>query len=199
VRRKGKSVEDAEDLTQGYFARFLEKDYLSDFRPEAGRFRSFILASVSHFLSNEWDRQRAQKRGGGQRPLSLETRSAESRLELEPVDHETPESLFEREWVAAALRRCLSLLRKEQEASGVGSRFEVLKTYLAVDGADAGYAAVAAELGTTEAAARVAVHRLRKRFRAILRAEVARTVKDGADVEPEIRWMLGVVRGGGQG
>lgn len=190
-------MEDAEDLAQAYFARLLEKGYLADFRPEAGRFRSFLLASVSHFLANEWDKERARKRGGGQRLLSLDTNRAEERLRLEPVDDATPQVVFERQWVAAALRRCLEVLRDEQRSSGGADRFERLKSFLVGDGASADYSEAARDLRIPEATVRVAVHRLRKRFGAVLREEVARTVADPVDVEPEIRWMLGVVREGG--
>jgi RNA polymerase sigma factor (sigma-70 family) len=196
VRRKGHSAEDAEDLTQAYFARFFEKDYLGDFRPEVGRFRTFLLTSVSNFLANEWDRGRAQKRGGGQVALSLDTAATEDRLRFEPVDRLTPEAVFERQWVLAVLARSLDVLRDEQTGPGARDRFEQLKSYLTGDGAGSGYETTARELGMTEPAVRVAVHRLRKRFCAVLREEVGRTVKDPSEVTPEIRWMLDVVRGG---
>jgi RNA polymerase sigma-70 factor (ECF subfamily) len=196
IRRKGHSAVDAEDLTQAYFARFFEKDYLADFRPEAGRFRTFLRASVSHFLANEWDRERAQKRGGGQVPVSIDAATAEERLRLEPVDRLTPEAIFERQWAAAVLARCLNLLRDEQAAAGGQDRFERLKSFLGGDGASSGYEALAGELGLTESAVRVAVHRLRKRFCAVLREEVGRTVRLPADVDAEIRWLLETVRGG---
>jgi len=190
-------VEDAEDLTQAYFARFFEKSYLADFRPEAGRFRTFLLASVSHFLANEWDKERAQKRGGGRPPLSLDTKLAEDRLRFEPVDKVTPEAVFERQWVAVALQRCLEALRQEQVASGGATRFERLKPFLGGgDGVPGGYDSAARDLGMTDTAVRVAVHRLRKRFGALLREEVESTVAGPGDVDAEIRWMLGVVRGG---
>jgi RNA polymerase sigma-70 factor (ECF subfamily) len=187
---------DAEDLTQAYFARFFEKDYLADFRPEAGRFRTFLLASVSHFLANEWDRERAQKRGGGQIPVSIDAATVEERLRLEPVDRLTPEVIFERQWAAAVLARCLDLLREEQSGPGGRERFERLKAFLGGDGATSSCEALARELGLTESAVRVAVHRLRKRFGAVLREEVGRTVGRPADVDAEIRWMLDTVRGG---
>jgi RNA polymerase sigma factor (sigma-70 family) len=196
VRRQGHSPADAEDLTQSYFARFLEKDYLDDFRPEAGRFRTFLRASVSHFLANERDRERALKRGGGRLPISLDAATAEERLRLEPVDRLTPEALFERQWAAAVLSRCLERLRDEQTASGGRDRFERLKPFLTGDGSDKDYAALARELGLGSSTIRVAVHRLRKRFCALLRKEVADTVHDPADVDGEIRWLLEAVRGG---
>jgi RNA polymerase sigma-70 factor (ECF subfamily) len=196
IRGKGHSAPDAEDLTQAYFTRFLEKHYLEDFRPEAGRFRTFLRASVAHFLANEWDRERALKRGGGQTPLSLDTSDSEERFRREPVDRLTPEALFERQWAAATLGRCLLRLRGEQDEVEITGRFEKLKPYL-VGGGSGGYEALAQELGTSEGAARVAVHRLRKRFGAVLREEVARTLADPSDVDAEIRWLLVTVRGSG--
>ena len=197
IRRRGLAPADAEDLTQSYFARFFEKDYLRDFRPEAGRFRTFLLASVSHFLSNEWDRERALKRGGGKVQVSFDAATAEERLRLEPVDHLTPEAIFERQWAAALVARCLDRLRGEQSASGGKLRFERLKGFLTSDGAGEESAALARELGLGESTLRVAVHRLRRRFGALLREEVAHTVADPADVDAEIRWMLETLRGRG--
>jgi RNA polymerase sigma-70 factor (ECF subfamily) len=129
--------------------------------------------------------------------LSLDTNRAEERLRLEPVDDATPQVVFERQWVAAALRRCLEVLRDEQRSSGGADRFERLKSFLVGDGASADYSEAARDLRIPEATVRVAVHRLRKRFGAVLREEVARTVADPVDVEPEIRWMLSIVRDGG--
>ncbi|HJS59727.1 MAG TPA: sigma-70 family RNA polymerase sigma factor, partial [Vicinamibacteria bacterium] len=175
IRRKGHSATDAEDLTQGYFSRFLEKAYVKDFRPEAGRFRTFLCASVQHFLANEWDRERAQKRGGGRVPFSLDADAAEERYRAEPVDRVTPETLFERQWAAAMLARCLARLR-EAEGSAGRERFDKLKPFLGAYGSESRYAELARELGTSESGARVAVHRLRQRFGQVLRDEVARTV-----------------------
>jgi RNA polymerase sigma-70 factor (ECF subfamily) len=195
VRYKGHSAVEAEDLTQAYFARFLEKDYLFDFRPEAGRFRTFLRASVGHFLANEWDRAKAHKRGGGRVPLSIDAATAEERLRLEPVDRLTPEAVFERQWAASVLARCLDVLRQEHAAADGRDRFERLKPFLGGENGEGSYAAAARELGLTESAVRVAVHRLRKRFCAVLRQEVARTVRSPGDVDAEIRWMLEAVRG----
>jgi RNA polymerase sigma-70 factor (ECF subfamily) len=199
IRRKGLSATDAEDLTQAYFARFLEKGYLHDFRPEVGRFRTFLRASVTHFLANEWDRERALKRGGGRATLSLDAKeNVEGRLR-EPADPMTPEVVFEREWAASLLRRCLARLRQEQsEGAGTG-RFDKLKPFLIGEGPPSGYPGVAKELGLTESGVRVAVHRLRKRFCEVLREEIARTVADPSDVEAEIRWLLSAVCGSSPG
>ena len=197
IRRRGLAPADAEDLTQSYFARFFEKDYLRDFRPEAGRFRTFLRASVSHFLANEWDRERALKRGGGKPQVSFDAASAEERLRLEPIDRLTPEAIFERTWVAAVLARCLDRVREEQSGSGGRERFDRLKAFLTSDGASADSAALAHELGLGDSTLRVAVHRLRRRFAAVVREEVTRAVADPADVDPEIRWMLETLRGSG--
>jgi RNA polymerase sigma-70 factor (ECF subfamily) len=197
IRGKGHSPADAEDLTQAYFARFLEKRYLADFRPEVGRFRTFLRASVGHFLANEWDREKAQKRGGGKTILSLDVEEAEERWRREPVDRLTPEAIFERQWAAAMLARCLARLREEYDEPDRRGRFENLKPYLVAGGSDAGYEGLARELGTSEATARVAVHRLRKRFAVVMREEVARTVASPGDVDAEIRWLLTTVRATG--
>jgi RNA polymerase sigma factor (sigma-70 family) len=197
IRSKGHSSTDAEDLTQAYFERFLEKRYLDDFRPEIGRFRTFLRASVAHFLANEWDRERAQKRGGGQIVLSLDVEEAEDRWRREPVDRLTPEAIFERQWAAAMLARCLKRLRDEHDEPERQTRFEKLKPFLVAGESDGGYEKLARELGTTEAAVRVAVHRLRKRFCAVVREEVTRTVASPADVDAEIRWLLTTVRAAG--
>lgn len=197
IRSRGLSPADAEDLTQSYFARFFEKQYLHDFRPEVGRFRTFLRASISHFLANEWDRERALKRGGGERRISLDAASAEERLRLEPIDRLTPEAIFERTWAAALIARCLDLLREEQLAAGAEARFLRLKAFLASDGGSADYAALARELGLSDSTLRVAVHRLRRRFAAVLREEVGRTLADPAQVDAEIRFVLDALRGSG--
>jgi RNA polymerase sigma-70 factor (ECF subfamily) len=195
IRRKGHKPSDAEDLTQAYFTRFLDKGYLHDFRPEVGRFRTFLRASVSHFLANEWDRERALKRGGGRPPLSLdEMEEVEGHLRL-PADPVTPEVIFEQEWAASVLRRCLERLRDEQDGKGGAERFDRLKAFLVGEGDASGYAETARQLGLSESSVRVAVHRLRKRFCAVLREEVARTVASPAEIDGEIRWLLSAVRG----
>lgn len=198
IRRKGHSPADAEDLTQAYFARFLEKGYVHDFRPELGRFRTFLRASVTHFLANEWDRASALKRGGGRPPISLDADPVEARYRAEPVDRLTPDVLFERQWAAALLERCLARLREEQNGASPPGRFDRLKPLLIGLSSSSGYATVAGELGLSESGVRVAVHRLRKRFCALLREEIARTVSDPADVDAEIRWLLSAVRAPGE-
>jgi RNA polymerase sigma-70 factor (ECF subfamily) len=199
IRGRGLSPADAEDLTQSYFARFFEKGYLGDYRPELGRFRTFLRASIAHFLANEWDRERARKRGGGVPKLSLDAATAEERLRLEPVDHLTPEAIFERQWAATLVARCLERLRQEQVATGAGDRFDRLKAFLTGDGASGEAAALARELGLAESTLRVQLLRLRRRFAVVLREEVARTVADPGDVDAEIRFMLETLRDGRPG
>ena len=196
IRRAGHPPEDAEDLAQAYFARFYEKRYAADFRPEAGRFRTFVRASLSHFLANEWDRERALKRGGARKNLSLDAQSAEERYRLEPVDGLTPEAIFERQWAGTLLATCLRKLREGEDAAGRSARFDVLRPFLVGDAPALGYPEAARALGLEEPAVRVAVHRLRKLFAAVLREEIGRTVASPADVDSEIRWLLGAVRGG---
>jgi RNA polymerase sigma factor (sigma-70 family) len=192
VRRSGASAQDAEDLTQAYFTRFLEKRFLDDVHPERGRFRSFLLVSVRNFLHNERDRERAGKRGGGRAPLPLHGEDGEVRYEREPADVLTPEVLFERTWVRAVLDRALARLEAESERELRGERFARLRPFLTGDGPEATCAEIAREWGVGESAVRVAVHRLRRRFGAVLREEVGRTVEDPAEVDDEIRYLLTV-------
>jgi RNA polymerase sigma factor (sigma-70 family) len=192
IRRSEGSPDDAEDLTQEYFARFLEKRFLDDVRPERGRFRSFLLVSVRNFLHNERDRARAQKRGGGERPLPIHDGDGEVRYGREPVDAVTPDVLFERAWVRAVLDRALARLEAESDGEIQGGRFARLRPFLTGDGPDATYAEIAREWGVGESAVRVAVHRLRRRFGAALREEVSGTVEDPRDVEAEIRHLLAI-------
>lgn len=192
IRRSGASREDAEDLTQAYFARFVEKGYLQGVQPEKGRFRSFLLVSVRNFLHNERDREQALKRGGGHRPVPLHGEEGEARYEREPVDAVTPEVLFERAWVRAVLDRALARLESEGDGELRSGRFARLRSFLTGDGPEATYAEIAREWGVGESAVRVAVHRLRRRFGALLREEVGRTVETPRDVEEEIRYLLTV-------
>lgn len=189
VRRQGHGPDDAADLTQGFFAKLLEKNYLQDVRPDAGRFRSFLLASLKHFIYNEWDRQQAQKRGGHVPKISLDAALAESRYAIEPVESRTPEDLYERHWALTVLQRALERLEAETPA-GKRDRFENLRPYLTGDGSDATYAEVAARLGLSEGGVKVAVHRLRHRFGAMLRQEIGETVADPQEVDDEIRHLL---------
>jgi len=192
VRRRGYRADEAQDLTQEFFATLLEKQSLRVADPERGRFRSFLLASLSHFLAKQWRRASARKRGGGRAALSLNFESGESRYSQEPSHDTTPEKAFERRWALLVLERALSKLREQYTAAGKGEAFEKLAGFLGGE-KSIPYKQVAADLGMTEAAVKVAVHRLRRRCRQILRAEVAQTVADPADVDEELRHLMAAV------
>ncbi len=190
VRRRVPDRHEAQDLTQEFFARLLEQNHFAVADPERGRFRAFLLTALKHFLTNEWDKTQAIKRGGGRVPLSLDFDSGESRLSLEPADDQTPERIFEREWTITLLDRVLARLRDEQVAAGKGPPFETLKQFLTGGRDEASYADVAGELGMTAGAIKVAAHRLRQRYRELLRAEVAQTVASAEEVDDEIRGLF---------
>lgn len=190
VRRYGYDATDAEDQTQAYFTRFLEKGWVKEVRPEHGRFRSFLLVSVRNFLHNERDRERAAKRGGGKSPVSLDGEAAEQRYSLEPVESATPETLFERAWAEEVLARALGRLREETAETEGAERFDQLKGHLTGDELTETYAHLAEEWGVGESAVRVALHRMRKRLGILLREEIASTVADPADVGEELRHLL---------
>jgi RNA polymerase sigma-70 factor (ECF subfamily) len=196
IRRRGYPQEDAEDLTQGFFARVLEKAYLRDFHRERGRFRSFLLGALTHFIANERDWARAAKRGGASIavPLDAVLRTAEARYGLEPRDDLSPEKLFERQWALALLDRVHERLQSDADARGKREQFERLKSYLIGDDRDQGYRAAARDLNTSEGAVKVAVHRLRARFRELLRDEIAQTVDDPADIGSELRDLMAAIR-----
>jgi RNA polymerase sigma-70 factor (ECF subfamily) len=190
VRRRGYSVDHAEDLTQGFFAKLLEKNYVAQASRERGRFRTFLLSSFKNYMANEWDRTQAQKRGGGQQILSLDVDSAEQRLKSEPAETTTPEDLFARQWAQTLIERVLDQLRAEMEAAGGGDRFRRMKGLLTGSEEVAPYGQLAGELGMTESAVKVAVHRMRRRFAKLLRAEVAQTVESEEAVTDEIRFLI---------
>lgn len=193
IRRQGCRPEDGADLTQEFFTRVLEKHYFHDADPARGRFRAFLCASVRHFLSNERDRARAQKRGGHQPPISLNVETAEGAYQLEPQDDLTPEMLFDRRWALMLLERVLALLRNEHVSAGKGALFDHLKGYLTGDSDGTPYADVANALGMTDGAVKVAVHRLRRRFRDTLIQEIADTVSDPAEIDAEMAYLLKAV------
>jgi len=192
VRRRGHDPESARDLTQGFFTNFLESGSFGRADPARGRFRSYLLGAVNHYLANEWDRTRSLKRGGGEVAISLDLESAEARR-LEPAHDLTPEKIFERRWALALLEHVLARLWQEKEASRNPERFERLMPLLTGGGADASYRQLAADLGMTEAAVKVAVHRLRRRYGELLREEVAQTVRDPSEVDEELRYLLSVL------
>jgi len=187
VRRAGYSREESEDLTQAFFARLVAQNTVARADPLRGRFRSFLLAACKHFLANERDRARAQKRGGGRQPISIDFQSAEVRYACEPSHSLTAERLFERRWAIALLNLVLGRLQEEMEQDRKGNVYECLKVYLTAGKTNVPYAQVAANLQMSEAAVKVAVHRLRRRYRELLREEIGRTVHQPAEIEAEIR------------
>ncbi len=190
VRRRGYEAHEAEDLTQEFFARLLAKNYLADVDRTKGKFRSFLLASLKHFLANEWDRAHAAKRGGDQPLLSLDTQTAETRYRSEPADELSPEKLLERQWALALLDQVLDRLQAEFVTDGKAEQFDHLKPFLTEGKGTTSYAAVATKLGTTDGAVKVAVHRLRRRYRELLREEISHTVATPAEIEEEIRHLF---------
>jgi RNA polymerase sigma-70 factor (ECF subfamily) len=191
VRRQGHAPHDAQDLTQDFFARLLEKNWLAGVDRTRGRFRSFLLAAMKHFLANEWDKSKALKRGGGVHNfISLDAESAESRYALEPADNLTADKLYERRWALTLLDRTLARLRDEFVAEGKAKQFDELKFTLTGGRGETPYAELAAKFGMTEGAVKVMVHRLRQRYREVLRAQIAETVGDAGEVEAELRHLF---------
>jgi RNA polymerase sigma-70 factor (ECF subfamily) len=195
ARRQGLDPEDARDLTQGFLASLLERRDFENVSQERGRFRSFLLASLKHYMANESARRLTQKRGGGEVILSLELDSAEGRYRFEPSEPVTPESLYERRWALTVIERVLAYLRQDWEASGRGMEFDELKACLLGETPDGGYLAVAEKLNMTEGAVRTATHRLRRKFQARLRHDIAETVSDPDDVEDELQYLIRALAG----
>jgi RNA polymerase sigma-70 factor (ECF subfamily) len=193
VRRRGYTPEDAEDLTQEFFARFLAGKYLASVDRARAKFRSYLLGALNHFLADAWDHAHRIKRGGGQALQSLDVRSGESRYTYEPVAELTPDRLFDRRWAFTVLEQVLSRLRQEYERSGKGHLFEKLSAFLPGDAEADPYGELARELGMTESAVRVAVHRLRRRYGQLFSTEVAHTVASPAEIPDEMRYLLEVV------
>jgi RNA polymerase sigma factor (sigma-70 family) len=187
IRRRGYPTDQAQDLTQEFFVRVLDGRYLDRADAERGRFRAFILTSLKFFLADEGDRHRAQKRGGGN-VLSLEISSGEERYQRDPAHDETPERIFERRWALSMLDKVVDRLQAEFVQHGRVDHFNRLKIFL-LDQAETPYAALAGEMGTSEGALKVAIHRLRKRYRDLFRQEIAETVADPVDVESELRFL----------
>jgi RNA polymerase sigma factor (sigma-70 family) len=195
VRRRGYGPEDAQDLTQEFFARLLAKDYLARADPEAGKFRSFLLTGLKRLLCDEWDKSRRLKRGGGRQVLSFDEKLAEDRYRLEPVDNVTPEVLFERSWAATLLERAAGRLREEYQAAGRAELYEQLTEFQLDASQPRTYAEAATQLGLSHSAVKSAIHRLRQRHLQLVRDEIAQTVADPAEVDEEIRYLLGVIGG----
>ncbi|MBI5383417.1 MAG: sigma-70 family RNA polymerase sigma factor [Verrucomicrobia bacterium] len=195
VRRMGHTPHDAEDVVQAFFALCLEKNYLGAADRAKGRFRSFLLIALKRFLANEWDKARTRKRGGGARPISLDSLTAEQRYALEPADRLSADRLFERRWALTLLETVLARLGEEQAAAGRRAAFELLKDSLTSGERGTPYAALAARLSTSEGAVKVAVHRLRQRYRELLEAEIANTVSSPEEVIEERRYLFSVLSG----
>ena len=190
VRRRGHSAEDAQDLTQAFFTRLLEKNVVGVADPSRGRFRSFLLGSLKNFLANEWDRATAQKRGGGQRVLSLDYTVADERFKREPVCRITPEMEFERNWALAVLERALKKVEEVYEGRGKRALFETLRPALVEWNDETSRRAMADELGMTEGAVKVALHRMRNVFREKLRDEISQTVDEQRDLDAELADLI---------
>jgi len=190
VRRHGHAPEDAQDLTQAFFERLLEKHLLTDVAPERGRFRTFLLAALTHFLANEWDRVRAAKRGGGFEHVSLDAAVLEERYRLSGAVEETPENHFDRLWAEAVMDRAFGLLEDECRAAGKAAQFEALAGFLSRPPADGEYAAAGDRLGLKRQTVAVTVFRLRERYIELVRAEVAQTVRSPAEIESELRYLI---------
>jgi RNA polymerase sigma factor (sigma-70 family) len=187
VRRQGHDADQAQDLTQSFIARLLEKNTLQKFQEQRGRFRTFLLASLKHFLANERDSARAQKRGGGQAPIPIDSG-------VNPSDSLTPEKAFERQWALGVLSRSLERLRDEFARTGKAEHFERLRGHLTGDDSAIRYRDVARELSMTEGAVKVAIHRLRLRFHEALREEISMTVAHPEDIGDEIRYLMSAIR-----
>ena len=193
VRQAGYSSHDAQDLTQAFFARLLGKDFLNDVDHQRGKFRSFLLAALKHFLSHQRERARAKKRGGGRVSFSLDFGNAENRYRLEPEDPTTPERLYTRRWALTLLDRVVRRLEEEHARVGKAETFAGLKEFLTAGRESRPYRRVAHELGMTEGAIKVAVHRLRRRYRELLKEEIAQTVADPAEIEEELCELFAAV------
>jgi RNA polymerase sigma-70 factor (ECF subfamily) len=195
VRSSGHDTEAALDLTQGFFARLLEKGDLRQADRTRGKFRSFLLASVKHFVANDWDRARAQRRGGGKILASLDLEDAEARYGLSLAHPQTPETIYEKQWALTLLERAMTRLEEELARSKHARHVPRLKPFLTVEGGDESYRDLARELGVSEPSIKVAIHRMRRRFGALVRQEVAQTLDDPtpADVDEEIRHLFSVM------
>jgi DNA-directed RNA polymerase specialized sigma24 family protein len=195
VRRKGYNAADAQDLTQEFFARLLARNYLNVADRNRGKFRSFLLGSLEHFLAREWTKAHAQKRGGGQAIFSLDEVDAENRYLLEPAHELTPEKIFDRRWATTLLEQAMARLHKDYEADHKGDLFARLEVFLTGNAPETSYAEIAASLDMTEGALKVAVHRLRQRYGELVRAEIAQTVVALETIDEELQYLFAVLRG----
>src|SRR5882724_4375814 len=194
VRRKGYSPHDAQDLTQSFFARLLEKNYVAHADRERGRFRTFLLAALNHFLADEWDKTQRLKRGGSREIISFDAASAEERYRMEPIDQLDAAKLYERRWVTTLFDQVLARLEDESRDSGKGQLFDGLKSSLLAEDSGSSYAQLGARLGLKEGAVKQAVHRMRRRYRELFREEIAQTVAAPGEVEDELKHLFAVLR-----
>jgi len=195
VRRKGNDPDASQDLVQGFFTRLLERGDLALVDRSKGKFRSFLMAACTHYMANERDKERAKKRGGNQPPVSIDALTAEGRYRREPVHDLTPERLFDRQWALALLDQVLAQLELEMSLAGKSRQFAVLQPALLGGAKRVPYAEIAATLSISEEAARAAAHRLRRRYRELLKNLVSRTVDDPGDVDDEIRMLFSALSG----
>ncbi|MCX8107377.1 MAG: sigma-70 family RNA polymerase sigma factor [Verrucomicrobiae bacterium] len=195
VRRWGHTADEAQDLTQSFFASFLQRGSVSAARPERGKFRWFLLSALKHFLADEWDRVKAQKRGGGAVPISLDRAAAENRYSMEPAHDITPERLFERSWGITVLERVRSRLREEFRQQNKSEQFDLLDQLLPGSNGELTVADVAKRLGVAESTVRSDVHRFKRRLGELLRAEIAHTVADPSEIDGEINHLMEVLSG----
>ncbi len=191
VRRRGYSKEDAEDLTQAFFARLLEKNCLANLESDKGKFRAFLLAALKHFLANEWDKSQRQKRGGGVDHFALDWQTADTQFQVAATSEPSPDRAYDREWALALLAKVIARLHAECAADGKGKLFEQLKIFLAAGKGESAHIEAARSLGMEEGAVRVAVHRLRKRYRVLLREAIGQTLSDPAQVDEEMQALFG--------
>ena len=194
VRREGTRHEDAQDLTQGFFALLLQRRNFDDVRREKGRLRSYLLTSLKHFLVSEHRRAVTVKRGKGQQPVRLEELTVTQRGDMEPADHLSADRLYERRWALTLMEQVLRRLRDEYDAAGNGALFDLLKQLLPDEPGAPSRSEIAAQLGMTENAVRQALHRFRQRYQVLLREEIAHTVAIASDVEDELRHLISVLR-----
>jgi RNA polymerase sigma factor (sigma-70 family) len=195
VRRRGFEQHEAEDLTQGFFARLLAGNYVARATPTKGRFRFYLLAALNHFLSDAWDRERRLKRGGGRPTVPIDVQAGESRYQSEPSHDWSPDRLYERRWALALLEQVLTQLGNEYEAAGKGEIFERLEGFITGDPDGLRYEAIARELRMSQGALRVAVHRLRRRYGELFRLEIEQTVSSPEETREEMRNLLAVLGG----
>ena len=190
ARRRVPNIHEAQDLTQAFFAELLEKNYVGSASPDRGRFRAFLLTAFKHFLAKQWEKGKAQKRGGGRAPISLDFESADSRLQIEPAAGLTAEQSYDQQWAIALLGQILDRLQSEFEQAGKVEQFTQLKEFIIGDHSGTTYAQVAEELAMTEAAAKKSASRMRKRYRELLREEIAQTVSGPDEINDEIRKLF---------